>query len=140
VIIYKLRCANSHEFDGWFKDMKSFDRQRKATLVACPNCGSRNVEKMIASTRTLKGDNESAAPLKKQKHDYRYAMLRKISDKIRESFQDVGERFPEEARKIHYGETKPKNIYGQTSEAEEKALKDEGIEFFKFSMLKPRDD
>lgn len=140
MIVYKLKCSKDHEFEGWFKNMKSFEKQRRSKLVICPVCASADVKNVITSTPAIKSRGANVESKSTKKIDMTYALMRKMSEKVRKGFENVKEKFPEEARKIHYGEIPPKNIYGFTNEKEEEALKEEGIEFFKFLMLKETDD
>ena len=140
MIVYKLKCSFGHESEGWFKDIKSFEKQKKLELVTCPVCGNNDISKIPTSTRSIKSKEGKETNAKSQPPNIGYALLKKMMNRVKKNFENVGEKFPEEARKIHYGETPAKNIYGTTTEVEEKKLKEEGIEFFKFPILKDKDD
>ena len=141
LIVYKLKCSNSHEFDGWFKSMDSFEEQMSGKMIFCPVCGDSALVKVLTSTRSIKSTRSSSVESGSDtKNRMAYALMKKISQDVRKNFENVGERFPQEARKIHYGETPARNIYGTTSREQENALKDEGIEFFKFPAVKDTDD
>lgn len=147
MIRFQLRCDKGHEFEGWFRDNAAFDRQAASGHLTCPECGAAKVGKAImapAVVRTDRGqpakpfqpvvpmaaagapapfvapDAERAAKLR--------ALVQAIKQHVEQNFDDVGERFPEEARKIHYGETEDRGIYGQASQDEVKELLEEGIE------------
>ncbi len=141
MIVYKLKCSNSHEFDGWFKNIDSFEEQIAGKNVCCPVCADTVLEKVLASNQSLKS-LESLQENKKTVGDSNnaYIMLKNISDKIKKEFEYVGEKFSQEARKIHYGEAKKRNIYGKTDENDEKALIVEGIEYFKLPIIRETDD
>ncbi len=125
VIVYNLRCRNSHEFEGWFRDSAAFDAQSKGGKLTCPVCDSRKVEKAIMAPAVsgAKKANLTAAEAKQ---------MRQFMTGLRKYVQDnadyVGPNFAEEARKIHYGETEERHIYGEASIEEAKELVDEGVD------------
>ena len=124
VIVYSLRCKNGHEFEGWFRDSGSFDSQANDGSLCCPTCNSRRVEKsMMAPSLAL---NRDAKP-RRELGSMRQFMtgLRKY---VQEHAEYVGPKFAEEARKIHYGETVDRHIYGETTAEEAKALVEEGVD------------
>jgi hypothetical protein len=125
VIVYNLQCKNSHEFEGWFKDSVAFDAQAKSGKLACPVCNSRKIEKapMAPAVTGAKKDSPSADELRKMRQFV--SGWRKY---VTENAEYVGPNFPEEARKIHYGETEERHIYGEASLDEAKELIDEGVE------------
>jgi hypothetical protein len=126
VIVYNLRCANSHEFEGWFKDSAAFDAQAGASKLVCPVCGLRKVEKAImapAVAGTKKAD--LSAPEEMRKMRQFMTGLRKY---VQDNAEYVGPNFAEEARKIHYGETEERQIYGESTVKEAVELVEEGID------------
>lgn len=123
MIKYQLRCAADHEFEGWFRDSADFDAQARDGLVECPACGSATVRKAvmapaIAGRANARSDN--------MRRDIMQAMTR-ARDYVEKNFDYVGEKFPEEARKIHYGETEERGIYGEATGKEVKDLVEEGV-------------
>jgi hypothetical protein len=153
MILYRLRCRKGHEFDSWFKDSKAYERQEKRSLIGCPTCGDSRVERSIMAPRIGKGAKggpsveapaaeapapaptaaaapapQMAALARKMPKELREALL-KVREAVEQNCEHVGEKFAEEARKIHYGESDKRGIYGETSDAEAEALADEGIEF-----------
>lgn len=135
MISFNLRCAQDHVFEAWFKDGKSFDRQARQGKVACPVCGDSKVEKApmapnIASgvSRKSKGDTKAGGDTAKQAAAFR-DMLTKLRTEVEKNCDYVGDKFAEEARKIHYEEAEQRNIYGETTDQEAKALHDEGVDF-----------
>lgn len=121
MILYDLRCGQDHSFEGWFRDSKAYDSQRRAGRVVCPACGDKKVRKAPMAPRVAKsrsGASEAEA----------LAALRQMRKQVEANCDYVGERFAEEARKIHYGETEKRGIYGEASESASKELADEGIE------------
>jgi len=149
MILYRLRCSKGHEFESWFKDSKTYERQEKKSLVGCAVCGDAKVTRAPMAPRLSKrGKSESvevtanaapaapgpqqqqqmAALASKMPRELREALL-KVRAEVEKNCEPVGDRFAEEARKIHYGESDKRGIYGQTTEEEATALAEEGIEF-----------
>jgi hypothetical protein len=133
VISYNLACAKGHEFEGWFKDSAAYDLQEADGSLACPLCGSAHVKKAIMApsvmTSVTKAKGKAvaaAAPAVDAQTAKRFiAGFRKF---IEENADYVGPKFPEEARKIHYGETEERPIYGESTVSEARELIEEGIE------------
>ncbi len=125
MIVYNLKCRNSHEFEGWFRDSAAFDAQAKGGKLVCPVCDSKKVEKapMAPAVSGTKKKASSAEELKQMRQFV--SGWRKF---VTENAEYVGPRFPEEARKIHYGEVEEKHIYGEASVEEAKELIEEGID------------
>lgn len=152
MILYRLRCSKGHEFESWFKDSKTYERQEKKSLVGCAVCGDAKVSRALMSPRLGKRGKAveaempaapapaaaPAAPSAEQQQmsalarhmpkELREALL-KVRAEVEKNCEHVGDRFAEEARKIHYGESDKRGIYGETSEEEARALAEEGIEF-----------
>lgn len=130
MIKYNLICTQDHEFEGWFRDGAAYDSQSAAGEVSCPTCGTAQVRKAPMAPSLVSGrrapQTEAAAPMQEMA-DLRQALVT-LRRQIESSATDVGERFPEEARRIHYGETEEKPIYGQASADEREALREEGID------------
>jgi hypothetical protein len=134
VIAYNLSCAKGHEFEGWFKDSATYDAQEASAALSCPMCGNAHVKKAIMapavknSMTKAKGRTDSA-PAKtdgadSQKLRQFMAGYRKF---VEANADYVGPRFPEEARKIHYGEAEERHIYGESTLGEAIELMEEGI-------------
>jgi hypothetical protein len=120
MIRYEVRCEAGHAFEGWFRSSAGFEAQRDAGEIACPTCGSATVDRApmapaVARSAPVPSDAQ-------MKH-----MLRAMRQAVETNCEHVGDRFAEEARKIHYGETEPRGIYGDATKAESEALADEGI-------------
>jgi hypothetical protein len=144
VIRYALCCEAGHTFESWFNNSIAFDRQVARGLVTCPVCGSAKVEKAIMAP-ALGGGREAAAPaaepektpvaiVSKEEIEVR-KKLKELRDHIVKSADYVGEKFPEEARRMHYGEIDHRSIYGEASPEAAKSLADEGIEFHPLPRL-----
>lgn len=151
MILFNLRCAGGHTFEAWFRNGDTYERQAKAKSVACPLCGSHEVEKALMAPRIAKGGRRDiedakqavvpaapagvpAAPRGDMAPDMAKAaemlrVLREARRLVEANCDYVGERFAEEARRIHYGEIEKHGIYGESTEEEARALAEEGIEF-----------
>jgi hypothetical protein len=144
VIRYALGCEAGHTFESWFNNSAAFDRQATRGLIACPLCGSTKVEKAIMAP-ALGGGREDAAPaaepektpvaiVSKEEVEVR-KKLKELRDHIVKNADYVGEKFPEEARRMHYGEIEHRSIYGEASPDAARSLADEGIEFHPLPRL-----
>ncbi len=127
MIKYAVKCTSGHEFEGWFKDSAGFDAQVAAGDIACPRCGDTSVSKAPMAPRIAK--RRSVDSQKIQEHAQQYmAAAAHIRQTVEENCDYVGEQFAEEARKIHYGETEERGIYGEASPDDARALDEEGID------------
>ena len=136
VIVYNLRCKNSHEFEGWFKDSESFDQQASGKKLVCPMCNSHAVEK-APTAPAVSGTKKSAqsADEVRKVRQFMSGWRKYVTDNA----EYVGPRFPEEARKIHYEEVPSRPIRGQASKDEADELREEGIEFTPLPPFLTRD-
>ena len=144
MIKYALACERAHEFESWFPSSEAYDEQRRRGFVICPVCNSPKVEKQIMAPRVARTDRapvpaSPAAPqpmaiLSEKEREVR-TMLRALREHVTQNAQDVGERFPEEARKMHYGEVEHRSIYGEAKLDDAKALWEEGIEIHPLPIL-----
>ncbi|MGF9565603.1 DUF1178 family protein [Neorhizobium sp. JUb45] len=130
MIKYSLICDNAHAFEGWFSESGDFDRQLASGFLTCPVCGSATISKslMAPSVSTARAKEKRQAVAMDVAKAEAVAKLKAAVAEIRANAEDVGERFPEEARKIHYGEADARGIIGQASFGEVRDLLDEGIE------------
>jgi hypothetical protein len=163
MIRFSLRCDNAHEFESWFKDSAAYERMSAAGLVDCPACGDTRVSKAlmapaIRKTRGVKGRAASppepvpapppaaaeadpqtprlaAGPMPAQV----VALLQRMRQEVEKSCDYLGKDFAKEARRIHEGEAEPRGIYGEATEAEAEALREEGIEVARLPWV-PRAD
>ena len=158
MIRYALACAKGHGFESWFQDSAAYDKQRKRGLVSCPVCGDTKVDKAIMSPR-LAGANKrghAAAPpveaasdapvpasveakapvaiMSPQEREFRQK-LKELRTHLTKNADYVGQKFPEEARKMHYGDIDHRSIYGEASPKDAKELHEEGIEFHPLPVL-----
>lgn len=126
--VFDLRCDNEHPFEGWFGSDGDFESQQARGLLECPLCGSKEVRRLPSAPRLnlaapAEPKQQAALPTTAQMQ----ALLVKMAREIAANTEDVGERFAEEARKIHYKEAPERGIRGVTSKQEAEALEDEGI-------------
>ena len=145
MIRYDLVCADGHEFDGWFSDSSAFDKQARKGLVACIHCGSTRIEKqLMAPGIPVKGNRkaEPAAPAKPvlasafdPRQQKLMQLMREVRKAVEENSEYVGNKFADEARKIHYEEAEKRGIYGETTTDDAKALIEEGIEIHPLPTL-----
>jgi hypothetical protein len=144
MIRYALNCDQGHEFESWFPSSSAYDKQAKRGLLSCPRCGSAKIDKAIMAPR-LSGTNreapsEAPAPknpvaiLSPQEREIR-TKLRELRDHLTKNAENVGPKFPEQARKMHYGEIEHRSIYGEASPEEAKGLAEEGVEFHPLPIL-----
>ena len=134
MIRYDLECKDGHQFDGWFRDSEAFDKLVEAGQVTCTVCGSSEVHKQLlapgipAKSNKFEPTNQQmlAGPQNSQQQELVDA-VRRLRQHVTENADYVGEQFPEEARKMHYGDADERGIYGEASPKEAKELLDEGI-------------
>ena len=140
MIVFDVSCSNEHVFEGWFRDSDSFGEQVEAGAVTCPVCGDTKVRKALMAPNvagTRKGRDEAAAPgaqnVAMGAPDDRLGdfieALHEFRQHVEQNSDYVGDTFPEEARKIHYGETEARSIYGEATPEEAKELQEEGVDF-----------
>jgi len=156
MIRYALVCAKGHDFESWFQNSSAYDKQAKRGLINCPVCGDSKVDKAIMAPRLAgarkRGDVAAPAPVAEapappaddvkspvaivspQEREFR-AKLKELRDHLTKNADYVGQKFPEEARKMHYGEIDHRSIYGEASPQDAKDLHDEGIEFHPLPVL-----
>jgi hypothetical protein len=151
MIHYALICEQGHNFESWFQDSTAFDKQAKHGLVSCPHCGSAKVDKAImaprlASSRKRPVPAEVEAPalpapekapvamISPAETEFR-AKLKELRTHLTQNADNVGQKFPEEARKMHYGEIQHRSIYGEASPKDAKDLAEEGIELHPLPIL-----
>jgi hypothetical protein len=160
MIRYALACAKGHAFESWFPNSAAYDKQAKRGLVTCPACGSAKVEKALMAPSLGRGARKGAdAPMPEaaseppasdiaspaenktpvamvspQEREFR-AKLKELRDHLTKNADNVGAKFPEEARKMHYGETEHRSIFGEASPQEAKELLEEGVEVHPLPVL-----
>jgi hypothetical protein len=131
MIKYRLICSSDHEFEGWFRDSADYDHQAGQGLLDCPSCGSGEVRKAVMAPAVARTDGARASGRAQRLAAIQEDMARAVArarEYVEKNFDYVGDKFPEEARKIHYGEKEERAIYGEASGKDVKELVDEGIE------------
>ena len=139
MIVYELKCSGGHVFEGWFRDAATFDRQAAAGKVPCAVCGDSQVAKAPMAPRLAKRRGADDAGSKPGLPAEVMKTLTELRQKIESECDYVGERFVEEARRIHYGEVEKRGIYGEASDDQAKELVDEGIDVKKIPWPPRRD-
>ena len=128
MIRYALRCDHDHGFEAWFGSSSDFDDQSTRGLVECPFCGSRAVEKAIMAPAVSGTRKSAAAPeVARKMQTMMMEAAREVRAHVEANFDYVGDRFAREARDIHEGRSEKREIYGETTPAEVKKLKDDGV-------------
>src|ERR1043166_4430331 len=125
MILFTLRCASGHEFEAWFRDGEGFETQQHAGEITCPHCGDSQVEKAVMAPN-IGRSRDKAPPISPTQ--MRAALL-ELRRQVETNCDYVGERFAEEARRIHYGETDPHALYGEGRTEKKRGAPGEGIEF-----------
>jgi hypothetical protein len=130
LIRFSLLCEHDHEFEAWFRNNDDFDKQKMRGFVECPSCGSAKVEKALMAPAVSTGRKREKIALAMGEQQRKVmAQLKEMSEKIRENADYVGDKFAEEARKIHFGETEARGIYGEATLDEAKSLAEDGVGF-----------
>lgn len=135
MITYSLACANQHKFDAWFRSAEAYEEQHEKGIVTCPVCGSLKVEKaLMAPALRMTSDKISVStghPMQSEIREFLRAMRKKVTSEA----DYVGDKFAEEARKIHFKEADPRGIYGEATRDEVAELLDEGVDFLPLPQL-----
>ena len=139
MMVFDLVCANKHTFEAWFKDSKAFDGLRKRGQVQCPTCGDDKVEKALMAPNISTSKKQAKAAKENAVAAEAMVMLAKMKQHVEDNCDYVGKEFAEEARKIHYGESEQRDIYGEATTAEAKELHDEGVDFTAIPWTQPTD-
>jgi hypothetical protein len=130
LIRFSLACDKEHEFEGWFRSNDDFEKQAKRGLIDCPACGSHRVQKTLMAPAVSTGrKREKIALAMGEQQRTVMAELKALSEKMRENADYVGDKFAEEARKIHFGETDQRGIYGEATLDEARSLAEDGVSF-----------
>ncbi|BCP55109.1 hypothetical protein K32_37260 [Kaistia sp. 32K] len=139
MIRYNLVCVAGHDFESWFRDAGAFDKAAAAHAVSCPQCGTTDVVKALMAPSVATARKREAAALAVASPDPRQVvmveMMRQLRRHVTENADYVGDKFAEEARKIHYQETEARGIYGEASPEEARSLIEEGVEFLPLPAL-----
>ena len=156
MIRYALACDKGHVFESWFQNSAAYDTQVKAALITCPVCNSAKVEKTLMAPGIVGAKKRAGAPpaspssprpaadtadtatpvamMSPQEQEFR-KKLKELRDHLTKNADYVGQKFPEEARKMHYGDIEHRSIYGEATPDQAKELHEEGIEFHPLPVL-----
>ncbi|MDF1599194.1 DUF1178 family protein [Mesorhizobium sp. YIM 152430] len=130
MIRFNLVCDAGHEFDGWFRSNDDYEGQQKRGLVSCPTCHSAKVGKALMAPAVSTGrKQEKIALAVGAEQRQMLTKLKEMADQVRQNADYVGEKFAEEARKIHFGEVERRGIYGEASVEEVRSLAEDGVDF-----------
>lgn len=130
MIRFSLVCKHEHEFEAWFRSSEDFDSQRQRGFVDCPTCGTTSVEKaLMAPAVSTSKKKEKMALAMGDAQRRALEEMKALATKVRENADYVGDKFAEEARKIHFGEADARGIYGEATLDEAKGLAEDGVEF-----------
>ncbi len=136
MITYSLLCANDHKFDAWFKNAEAYETQHKRGIVTCPVCGSDSVGKALMAPALARAGS-GKVPLSAghpEQAELRKAMIA-LRNKVLSEAENVGDRFAEEARKIHFKEAEARGIYGEATREEVAGLVEDGVDFMPIPNL-----
>ncbi len=142
MIIFDLTCNNDHHFEGWFQSQENFDQQLNSGLVSCPFCGSidiRRVPSAVHLSKTASTPQQTQGIPMMTTHGEMLAAYQRLLSAIVSNCEDVGKRFVDEARKIHYLEAPQRSIRGEASAEDYESLREEGIEVLRFHGVKKED-
>ena len=139
MIVFDLECNCGYTFEGWFQDRQDFDNQQTASFLVCPQCGGREIRKILSPIRAQSSGNVSNSALhikagESESSTDTFEVLETLQEFVEKNFEDVGTELATESLKIHYGVSEPRNIRGVTTELEEKKLREEGINILKIPM------
>jgi hypothetical protein len=152
MIRYSLVCAHAHQFEGWFRSSDDFDHQVASGLVSCPECGGTDVAKALMAPRVVTSESRAVVPVAPEGSEPTVPAvlplaglppeardmidrLRALKAKLIEGSEDVGTRFAEEARRIHFGEAPKRAVHGEASLEEAQSLAEEGVDILALPVL-----
>jgi hypothetical protein len=135
MIAYDLKCSHGHTFEGWFEDSAAFASQNKRGLIACPACNDTAIVQLPSrfAIKTSQGFSPKE-PASRAEQAPAHHLNQEVIEFVEKNFDNVGCNFAQEALKIHYGVSEPRNIRGLSTQQEEAVLKQEGIQFIKLPM------
>ena len=147
MIVFDLICAQDHVFEAWFGSSEDYESQKASGLLECPMCGDANIRKAVMAPSVGRKGNQASETKTSPPKDQMatgsmkdmMAIMTKLQQHVESNFENVGRDFPEEARKIHYGEAEERGIYGEASSEEAEALLDEGVDVFPMPKA-PKED
>jgi hypothetical protein len=145
MILFQLKCHRGHEFDAWFLNSATYDSQLGTEDITCPHCGTTDVVKApmapnISRRREVSGSSEETEYRANEVAKKILKAVEGLRGEVEEKCDYVGDEFAEEARRIHYGETDERDIYGEATDQEASDLDEEGVDFFRLPFSRRRND
>lgn len=153
MIHYQLRCVSDHEFEGWFRDSSAFEDQAARGLLSCPYCGTAKVDRALMApavrSSRQKTDERQEQPVASAEvpvtsvagqagiPDALLSVLQKMRQEVESKCENVGDRFAEEALRIHHGEAEERGIYGSMTPEDHERLEDEGVSVQRLPWVQP---
>lgn len=149
MIVFDLKCSANHRFEAWFRSSGAYEEQKAAGLVECPHCGTNDVSKALMAPNVASKGNQkpevasvaarSGDPKLQEVVAEAQKVLTKLKNHVEQNCDYVGDKFADEARKIHYGEAEERGIYGESTLKEAKELLEEGVEVMPLPGLGRKD-
>ncbi len=140
MILYQLACGNGHQFEAWFRDGATYDEQSTAGDIQCPFCSTTRVSKAPMAPNVATGAGGKEPVDEADVTDRVLQAVATLTEHLEENCEYVGDDFAEEARRIHYGETGERDIYGEATDQETAELDDEDISYWRVPVLPRRDN
>ena len=142
MIVYQLKCSHGHGFEAWFRNGATFETQSADGDVACPMCGDTDVGKAPMAPNLAKSRSHEDVAERRAREVAREILqtVEKLQREVEDKCDDVGDKFAEEARRIHHGEAEERGIYGEATDTEAVELDEEGIEFYRLPRIERRDN
>lgn len=130
MIHYSLTCENDHKFDGWFRNAEAYDQQHERGIVTCPICTSQKVDKALMAPSVSRASSDKVSlSIGHPQHQELRAAMQALRNKVTSEADYVGDKFADEARKIHFKEVDPRGIYGEATREEVAGLVEDGVDF-----------
>lgn len=142
MILYQLKCSTEHQFEAWFRDSATYDQQCASGDIDCPFCGDNGISKvpMAPNLGKRSAQREVGEGRAREVAEQILQAVNKLREHVEENCEDVGDRFAEEARRMHVGETEDRGIYGEATSEEAMEMDEEGIEYFRLPSTNRRND
>ena len=142
MIVFQLKCSGGHGFEAWFRNGASYETQRADGDVECPMCGDTDVGKAPMAPHVAKSRSSDVSAERRAREVAREILhtVERLNREVEEKCDNVGDRFAEEARRIHNGDAKERGIYGEATDSEAMELDEDGIEFYRLPRIERRDN
>ncbi len=141
MIVFDLECLNRHTFEGWFEDKKDLENQQQQGILKCPVCDTTSVIQKLHPIAIKKTSGQTGQKALQINHEAIAELTEKVTEYVKNNYEDVGSDFTKQALKMHYGAQDYKNIRGTTTKEEDKILSKEGVPVLRLPVTKkPKDD